>query len=78
MIASDIGLIITMARLYCATQTIGLLAIVLLYGQPYLRLNHWIVAFTYLHHTHPNLPRYQPEAWTFIKDALATVDRNLG
>jgi fatty acid desaturase len=78
MIASDIGLIITMAGLYWATQSIGLLGVALLYGQPYLWLNHWIVAITYLHHTHPDLPKYQPEAWTFIKGALATVDRNLG
>lgn len=38
-------------------------------------LNHWIVAITYLHHTHPELPKYEEEAWTFIKGATATVDR---
>lgn len=78
MIASDIGLMLTAGGLYLASQVIGWPAVALLYGQPYLWLNHWIVAITYLHHTHPQLPKYQPEAWTFIKGALATVDRNLG
>ena len=45
---------------------------------PYLWVNHWIVAITYLHHTHPEVPKYEPEAWTFYKGATATIDRELG
>lgn len=33
---------------------------------------------TYLHHTSPSLPKYAPESWTYLRGALATVDRNLG
>ena len=33
---------------------------------------------TYLHHTSPNLPKYTPEAWTYLRGALATVDRDPG
>lgn len=78
MIASDIGLLPTASGLYWAGRTFGLASVALLYGQPYLWLNHWIVAITYLHHTHPQVPKYQAEARTFIKGALLTVDRNLG
>ena len=33
---------------------------------------------TYLHHTHPNLPKYTAESWTFIRGATATMDRDFG
>lgn len=78
ILASDIGLLATLSSLYLVAQKFGFGAVFLMYGQPYLWLNHWIVAITYLHHTHPDVPKYGPESWTFLKGALATVDRNLG
>ena len=36
------------------------------------------VAITYLHHTHMEVPHYDPKTWTFVKGALATVDRDFG
>lgn len=78
IIASDIGLAATLGMLYIAGKVIGISYVALLYGQSYLWCNHWIVAITFLHHTHPDLPKYDSEAWTFLRGALATVDRNLG
>ncbi|ORY05712.1 delta-12 fatty acid desaturas-like protein [Clohesyomyces aquaticus] len=52
--------------------------VLLLYLQPYMWVNHWFVAITYLHHTHPKLPKYENEAWTFLRGATATVDRDFG
>lgn len=37
-----------------------------------------LVAITYLHHTHMEVPHYAAENWTFVKGALATVDREFG
>lgn len=37
-----------------------------------------IVAITYLHHTHPDLPHFDADNWAFVKGALATVDRDFG
>ncbi|XHG05977.1 hypothetical protein AWENTII_009190 [Aspergillus wentii] len=45
---------------------------------PYLWVNHWAVAITYLHHTHPSIPHYGPQSWSFTRGALATVDRSTG
>jgi len=78
IILSDIGLGLVLFGIYCTSKIIGGSTITLLYLQPYLWVNHWIVAITYLHHTHPQVPKYEPEGWTFLKGALATVDRNLG
>lgn len=76
--ASDIGIGLMAYAIFAASQKFGFPPIALLYIQPYMWVNHWIVAITYLHHTHPKLPKYQPEAWNFMKGALATVDREFG
>ena len=75
---SDFGLVAMAAALYLTSQQIGSTTTMLLYLQPYFWVNHWFVAITYLHHTHPDLPKYEPEAWTFVKGATATVDRDFG
>jgi omega-6 fatty acid desaturase (delta-12 desaturase) len=36
------------------------------------------VAITYLQHTDPSLPHYHPKAWTFVRGAAATIDREFG
>ncbi|KAK0233209.1 fatty acid desaturase-domain-containing protein [Armillaria fumosa] len=68
---------------------IGLVAMVLLltyagpgfffkhYLIPYLLTNHWIVMFTYLHHSDPTIPHYRKAEWSFLRGAAATVDRPL-
>jgi fatty acid desaturase len=40
--------------------------------------NSAAVAITYLHHTHPDVPHFEADSWTFVKGALATVDRDGG
>lgn len=40
--------------------------------------NYQSVAITYLHHTHLDVPHFDAESWTFVKGALATVDREFG
>lgn len=39
---------------------------------------HAPVAITYLHHTHPEVHHFDADSWTFVKGALATVDRDFG
>lgn len=36
------------------------------------------MAITYLQHTDPTLPHYEPEAWNFTRGAAATIDREFG
>jgi len=47
------------------------------YLVPYVFTNHWIVMFTYLHHTDPTMPHFRKDAWTFLRGAITTVDRPL-
>ncbi|KAL8785767.1 MAG: hypothetical protein Q9195_008510 [Heterodermia aff. obscurata] len=78
ILLSDMGIALVLLALYCASLHLGWEMIALLYLQPYMWVNHWIVAITYLHHTHPDVPKYEDEAWSFIKGATATIDRDFG
>ena len=45
------------------------------YLGPYLIVNVWLVLYTWLHHTHPDIPHYGSDAFTFLRGALSTIDR---
>lgn len=78
ILLSDVGLAIMGTVLYFVAQKIGGLNTFLLYGVPYIWVHHWLVAITYLHHHHSEVPHYTPEGWSYVKGALATVDREFG
>lgn len=78
ILISDIGIAVMTFLLYQASLAYGFGVIALLYGQAYMWANHWVVAITYLHHTHTELPKYGEENWSFVKGALATIDRDRG
>ncbi|OOF93258.1 hypothetical protein ASPCADRAFT_209842 [Aspergillus carbonarius ITEM 5010] len=75
---SDLGLLIMGSILYYASTQIGAWNVVLLYFVPYLWVHHWLIAITYLQHTHPDVPHYSADTWTYTKGALATIDRTTG
>lgn len=77
VLLSDLGIIAMASVVWYSSSVLGL-PMGLLYVQPWMWVNHWIVAITYLHHTHPNLPKYENAAWTFLKGATATIDLDLG
>jgi omega-6 fatty acid desaturase (delta-12 desaturase) len=45
------------------------------YWGPYMVVNAWVVTYTWLHHTHTDIPHYGEDEWTWLKGALSTVDR---
>ncbi|RAK98689.1 oleate delta-12 desaturase odeA [Aspergillus ibericus CBS 121593] len=75
---SDLGLAIVGSILYLIGSKYGWMNLLVWYGIPYLWVNHWLVAITYLQHTDPTLPHYQPEVWNFARGAAATIDRDFG
>jgi len=75
---SDLGLFITASILFTVGKTYGWTNLFVWYIIPYLWVNHWLVAITYLQHTDPSLPHYEPESWTFTRGAAATIDREFG
>ena len=45
------------------------------YFGPYVVTNSWLTAYTYLQHTHEDMPHFGDDEWTFLKGALSTIDR---
>ncbi|POR37713.1 Delta(12) fatty acid desaturase [Tolypocladium paradoxum] len=78
IVLSDIGICIALFCLYKLSGVVGTSTVLLAYAQPYFWVHHWLVAITYLHHTHMEVPHYDLQSWTFVKGALATVDREFG
>lgn len=59
-------------------QAVGSMNLAFYYGVPYLIVNHWLVCITFLQHTDLVVPRYRDNAWTWLRGALGTVDRDYG
>lgn len=78
IIASDIGIAITIAVLTMWGMNRGSAEVIKYYLIPYLIVNHHLVMITYLQHTDPNLPHYRKGEWNFQRGALCTIDRNMG
>ncbi|KAH7112150.1 fatty acid desaturase-domain-containing protein [Dendryphion nanum] len=78
VLLSDLGLAITMGVLIFVGKTYGWANVMVWYVIPYLWVNHWLVAITYLQHTDPTLPHYDAHTWTYTRGAAATIDREFG
>jgi len=78
ILLSDLGLFIAGSVLFYLGQTFGWANMAVWYFLPYLWVNHWLVAITFLQHTDPSLPHYTAEEWNFVRGAAATIDREFG
>ena len=76
VLASSLGVGITLFGLYWWAQKTSVMEVVALYIGPYIGFSCWIVSITWLHHTDPKTPHYEGESWNWLKGALCTVDRN--
>lgn len=78
ILLSDVGIAITATALVYLSKTFGFNNMLVWYFIPYLWVNHWLVAITFLQHTDPTLPHYTPQSWTYVRGAAATIDREFG
>ena len=77
IILSDLGIGLAAAGLYYLGSTFGWANMAVWYFIPYLWVNHWLVAITFLQHTDPSIPHYTAEEWNFVRGAAATIDREM-
>jgi omega-6 fatty acid desaturase (delta-12 desaturase) len=78
ILLSDIGVAGMIGLLVVAGQIFGSWNVIVLWGVPWLWVNNWIVAITFLQHTDVSLPHYNNNTFTFPRGATATIDRDLG
>ncbi|KAJ7212529.1 delta-12 fatty acid desaturase protein [Mycena pura] len=77
IVASNVGILVVTSILVQYSLKFGFTALLKHYIIPYLFCHHWIVMLTFLHHSDPTIPHYRARQWTFLRGALATVDRPL-
>lgn len=75
VLLSDVGVGLVIYGLYLWGQYAGSATVLALYVAPYLVVNCWLVAYTWLQHTDVDVPHYDERKWTWIKGAFATIDR---
>jgi omega-6 fatty acid desaturase (delta-12 desaturase) len=78
MLLSNLGLAAMLLALALASLHFSLLRVLAVYGLPYLVINAWLVAYTWLQHTDIDIPHFTDSTWTWAKGALQTVDRPYG
>jgi omega-6 fatty acid desaturase (delta-12 desaturase) len=76
--ASTAGVAGVLGLLGAAASKWGLLTVAAVYLVPLLIVNAHLVTITFLQHTHRGVPHYSEEAFSWLKGALATVDRSWG
>lgn len=57
------------------SNTYGVMHMVKWYFFPYLVINGWLVLYTWLHHTHDEVPHFGDESFNWLRGALCTIDR---
>ncbi|KAJ3206495.1 Delta(12)-fatty-acid desaturase [Clydaea vesicula] len=78
IVKSNIGVLFTISILVYLSNIFSFLDVAKYYIVPYLVVNGFLVLITFLQHTHPDIPHYRGEEWSFLAGALATVDRDYG
>jgi fatty acid desaturase len=75
---STAGIIAVVGLLIWASFVHGVWAVANFYFLPYLWNNAWLVVYTWLQHTHVDVPHYDDAEWNWMRGALGTVDRPYG
>jgi len=78
IIISDIGILCALSLLGYLSYTFGFITIFKLYGGSYMVNNTWLSLITFIQHTDQTVPHLADSEWTWLKGALATVDRDFG
>ncbi|GET92084.1 fatty acid desaturase, putative [Leishmania tarentolae] len=78
IILSDIGIFAALSVLGLCSYQYGAYNVFCWYVVPYMWVNFWLLYITYLQHTDIRLPHYSHEHWTFVRGAVAAVDRDYG
>lgn len=78
MLRSNLGLVAMLLALAVAAHLFSPARVLLVYGLPYLVINAWLVAYTWLQHTDTDIPHFASGDWSWARGALQTVDRPYG
>ena len=72
---STAGVVAVLAVLAYASTVTSVGTVAFWYVGPYLVANQWLIAYTWLHHTHVDMPHFGPDEFSFLRGAISTIDR---
>lgn len=75
---SNMGVLLALGALGVAVQTWGLFEVARSYIVPQMIANFYLCAITFMQHTHPDVPHFNEDHWTWLRGALSTIDRSMG
>ena len=75
---SNIGMVLGGAAVLAAVHTWGLAMVVKVYLIPQCICNFYLTSITFMQHTHPDVPHFGPDEWTWLRGAISTIDRTMG
>jgi len=76
--ASNAGMLAMGAVLVALAFQYGLGNVAAFYLVPQMIVNIYLTCITFMQHTHEAVPHYDEDEWTWLRGALATVDRSMG
>jgi omega-3 fatty acid desaturase (delta-15 desaturase) len=82
-VRSSAAVLAMVVTLIASCFAVGLKAVLMYYGLPWLVFTVWLDAVTYLHHHGPEgdgepVPWYRDDEWSYLRGALSTLDRDYG
>merc|ERR1719198_1624064 len=75
---SNIGMVLGGAAVLAAVHTWGLAMVVKVYLIPQCICNFYLTSITFMQHTHPDVPHFDSDEWTWLRGAISTIDRTMG
>jgi len=76
--ASNVGMALAFLGIGIAIKTFGFWNVFFYYQIPQMEANFYLAMITLMQHTHPDVPHFEDEQWTWLRGALSTVDRSMG
>jgi len=76
--ASNVGMVVAAAVLGCIIRQVGFGNVFFYYGVPQMIANFYLCMITFMQHTHPDVPHFNDDEWTWLRGAVSTIDRSMG
>ncbi|GBG24140.1 Delta12-fatty-acid desaturase [Hondaea fermentalgiana] len=72
---STAGVLVVIAGLCYWGSIEGSRTVLLQYFLPYLVVNAYLIGFTWMQHTHPDVPHLGEDEWSWVAGTILTIDR---
>jgi len=75
---SNVGVVFALALVGLAIKNYGFFEVWRTYIVPQTIANFYLAMITFMQHTHPDVPHFEDDQWTWLRGAVSTIDRTMG